>query len=163
MAKIAVMSDSHTRSLEGLPSELVKTLAEADWVVHCGDYNNISVVRELQALAGRFVGVHGNVDPRDIREELPAKTVFEVEGKNIGVIHPSWGGSPYRIEEDIAREFNGVDIILYGHTHEASHTGIDGVVWVNPGQAYSDFRVPASLAILTIEDGQVKVEIKTFR
>jgi len=163
MARIAVISDSHARSLKGLPSELVQVLAEADWVVHCGDYTSLAMVRELKTLSKHFLGVYGNVDSREIRDELPAKAVFEVEGKKIGVIHPSWGGPPFGIEEDIAREFDGVDMILFGHTHEICHETIGNVILVNPGQGYSDFYAPASLGIVTIGQDGIEVEIRTFK
>ncbi|MFQ5987417.1 MAG: metallophosphoesterase family protein, partial [Dehalococcoidia bacterium] len=80
----------------------------------------------------------------------------------IGVIHPAWGGPPFGIEEDIATEFERVDIILFGHTHEACHKMIAGVVFLNPGQAYPSFRNPASLGILTIGQEVMEVEIRTF-
>ena len=162
MARIAVISDTHARNLKELPPELLKTLAEADWVVHCGDYTSVTVVRELQTLSKRFIGVYGNIDPREIRDELPAKAVFEVEGKRIGVIHPSWGGSPFGIERDMAREFDGVDIILFGHTHDICHKTIDNVIFFNSGQAYPDFGTPASLGIVTIGQERIEVEIRTF-
>jgi len=162
MARIVVISDTHARSLERLPPELLKELAEADWVVHCGDYSSIALLSELRHLSRRFIGVYGNIDPREIREELPDKTVFEVEGRRIGVIHPPWGGPPWDIEEDIATEFERVDIILFGHTHEACYKTIAGVVFLNPGQAYPSFRNPASLGILTIGQEGIEVEIRTF-
>ena len=162
MARIAVISDTHARNLKGLPPELLKALAEADWVVHCGDYTSVAVVRELQTLSKRFIGVYGNIDPREIRDELPAKAVFEVEGKRMGVIHPSWGGPPFGIERDIAREFDGVDIILFGHTHDVCHKTIDNVIFFNPGPAYPDFGTPASLGIVSIGREEIEVEIKTF-
>ena len=161
MTRIVVISDTHVRSVDALPLELLKIVAEADVVVHCGDYTGIAVLRELERLSKRFIGVYGNIDPREIREALPEKVVFEAEGKKIGVIHPPWGGPPWGIEEDIAREFSGVDIILFGHTHDLCHKTIDNVVFLNPGQAYPSFGTPASVAILTIEEG-IDVEIKTF-
>ena len=162
MARIAVISDSHARSMRGTPPELLKALAEADWVVHCGDYTSPAMLRELQAISKRFIGVYGNMDPKEIRDELPAKTVFEAEGKRIGVIHPGWGGPPFRIEEDIAREFEGVDIILFGHTHDVCHKTIGDVIFFNPGQAYPDFGTPASLGIVTIGQEGIEVEIRMF-
>jgi len=162
MPSIAVISDTHARSLKGLPPELLKALAEADWVVHCGDYTGVAVVRELQTLSKRFIGVYGNIDPAEIRDELPAKAVFEAAGKRIGVIHPSWGGSPFGIERDIAREFDGVDIILFGHTHDICHKTIGNVIFFNPGQAYPDFGTPASLGIVTVGPEGIEVEVKTF-
>ena len=145
-----------------MPSELLKALAEADWAVHCGDYTSLAVVRELQTLSKRFIGVYGNIDPKEIRDELPAKAVFEAEGKRIGVIHPSWGGPPFGIEEDIAPEFEGVDIILFGHTHDICHKTIGNVIFLNPGQAYPEFGTLASLGIVTIGQGGIEVEIRRF-
>ncbi len=162
MTRIIVISDTHVRSLKELSQELVNTLSEADYVVHCGDYNNIVLLHELRCLGKRFIGVYGNIDPREIRDELPAKTVFEVEGRRIGVIHPHWGGPPWGIEEDIAKEFEGVDIILFGHTHDTCHKTIDSVVFFNPGQAYPSFRNPASAGIITIDHKGIQIEIRTF-
>ncbi len=162
MTRIAVISDTHARSLKELSPKLVETLAEADIVVHCGDYTAPSLLEELRRVAKRFVGVYGNIDPRQIREQLPDKVVFEVEGKRIGVIHPAWGGPPWGIEEDIAKEFQGVDIILFGHTHDVCHQTIGGVVFINPGQAYPSFGTSASAAIVTIGQEGMEVEIKSF-
>ncbi|MFC2039396.1 metallophosphoesterase family protein, partial [Chloroflexota bacterium] len=155
-------SDTHTRNLKGLSPELSKQLAKVDWVVHCGDYTSLAVVKELQALSKRLIGVHGNIDPKEIRYELPAKAVVDVEEKKIGIIHPSWGGLPFGIEEDIAPEFEGVDIILFGHTHDICHKTIANVIFLNPGQAYPEFGKPASLGITTTGYERIKVEIKTF-
>lgn len=163
MTKIVVISDTHAGSLKGLPQGLLRAVAEGDWVVHCGDYASLAVLRGLQALSKRFIGVYGNMDPREIREELPDKVVFEVEGKRIGVIHPSWGGAPFGIEEDIGRQFEGVDVILFGHTHEVCHKTVGGVVLLNPGRAYRSFRSPASLAILTVREKGIEVELRTFK
>lgn len=163
MTRIVVISDTHGRSLKELPPKLVETLADADIVVHCGDYTAPSLLDELRRVAKRFIGVYGNIDPRQVREQLPNKAVFEVEGKKIGVIHPSWGGPPWGIEEDIAKEFGGVDIILFGHTHDVCQQTIGGVVFVNPGQAYPSFRSRASAAIVTIGQEGMKVEIRSFK
>lgn len=162
MTKIVVISDTHARSLDVLPPGLLAELAAADLVVHCGDYTSIALLEELRNLAKRFIGVYGNMDPKDIRDELPDKTVLEVAGKRVGVIHPPWGGPPWEIEEGIAREFAGVDIILFGHTHDVCQKTIGGVVFLNPGQAYSSFRNPASAGIVTIGQEGMEVEIKTF-
>ncbi len=162
MTRILVISDTHARSMSELPQELVEALAEGDWVVHCGDFTSIDVLMGLRQISRRFVAVYGNVDPREIREELPQKATFEVEGKRIGVIHPPWGGAPFGIEERIAGEFSDVDVILFGHTHDITQKEIGGVLFLNPGQAYPAFRTPASMAILTIGQEGIDVEIRTF-
>jgi len=160
--RIVVISDTHARSIDVMPRGLLAELAAADLVVHCGDYVSIALLRELRQLARSFIGVCGNMDPKEIRDELPDKTVFEVEGRRIGVIHPLWGGPPWGIREDISREFEGVDVILFGHTHDICHETIGSVVFLNPGQAYPSFRTPASAGILAIEGEGITVELKTF-
>ena len=163
MNRIVVISDTHARSIDVMPRELLAELAAADLVVHCGDYISIALLKELRQLAKSFIGVCGNMDPKEIRDELPDKTVFEVGAKRVGVIHPLWGGPPWGIEGDIAREFEAVDIILFGHTHDVCHETIGSVVFLNPGQAYPSFRTPASAGILAVEGEGITVELKTFQ
>ena len=162
MTRIVAISDTHAKSLSQLPQDLVALLPEADYVVHCGDFTSLSLLEELRGIAKRFIAVHGNVDPREVRDQLPPKTVFEVNGTRIGVIHPHWGGPPWGIEDDIAAEFDGVDIILYGHTHDTCHKTIRDIVFVNPGQAYPMFRTSASAALLTIDARGTHIEIRVF-
>jgi putative phosphoesterase len=157
-----VISDTHAQSLDVLPSELLAELAGTDLVVHCGDYTSIHLLSELYQRAKHFIGVFGNMDPKEIRDELPDKTVVEVEGKRIGVIHPYWGGPPWGIEEDITREFNQLNRIIVGHTHEICNTNIRALVFFNPGQAYPSFRTPSSAGVITIGHGGMEVEVKTF-
>jgi putative phosphoesterase len=162
MTRIVVIADTHGKNLDVLPQEIYGEIMAADIVVHCGDYDRLSLLNQLRQVSKRFVGVFGNIDSIDIRAELPEKTVFEVEGRRIGVIHPHWGGPPFGIEEAIAREFEDVDVILFGHTHDVCHQTIDGVVFLNPGQAYRSFREAASVGIITIGPDGIEVEVKSY-
>ena len=51
-------------------------------------------------------------------------------------------------------------MILDGHLHVTVNETIGGVLYVNPGQAYSSFMVAATIAVLTLDEGQVTVEIR---
>ena len=160
MTRILVVSDTHSKSLSVLPKALFKEIAAADVVVHCGDYTSLSLLQELKNLAKRFVGVYGNMDTVDIRQEVSRKTVFDIGGKKIGVTHPYWGGEPFGIEETIAKEFRNVDLILFGHTHDAWTGTVDGITLLNPGQAYSAYNTDkATAGIVTIGTEGLKVEI----
>ena len=161
MTRIAVISDTHGKSLDVLPREIYDEVVAADIVVHCGDYDRLPLLNQLRQVSKRFVGVFGNIDSVDIRDMLPEKAVFEVEGRRIGVIHPHWGGPPFGIEEAIAKQFEGVDMILFGHTHDVFYGTIDGVVFLNPGQAYRSFRESASVGIITVGPDDIEVEIKS--
>ena len=162
MTRILAISDTHAKSLRDLPRALLTEISSADIVVHCGDYTSVALLKELQALAKRFVGVYGNMDTVDIRQEVSRKTAFDIDGKKIGVIHPHWGGEPFGIEEAIVKEFRNVDLILFGHTHDAWKGSIDGVTLVNPGQAYADDTAKATAGIVKVGDKGFEIEIVSF-
>ena len=162
MARIVVLSDTHARGLEQLPVAMLEAAKEADAVVHCGDYTGIEVLEGLQKLAREFIGVPGNTDPPEIGRALPGKAVFTFQGRKIGVIHPVWGGPPFGIEEEIRRQFETVDAILFGHTHEPCSQWLRGILFLNPGQGYASFRVPATYATLDIGEKGLEGQIVTL-
>jgi len=162
VTRILAISDTHTKSLSALPKALLDEIGKADVVVHCGDYTELSFLQELREASKRFVGVYGNMDSMDIRRTLSAKTAFVVKDKRIGVIHPHWGGASVGIEEAIAKEFHGVELVLYGHTHDACCETRDGVTFVNPGQAYADDMAKATAGIVIVGDKGFEIEIVSF-
>jgi uncharacterized protein len=162
VTRILAISDTHAKNISGLPKALLTEISDVDIVVHCGDYTSITLLKELQTLAKRFVGVYGNMDTVDVRQEVSRKTVFDIDGKKIGVIHPHWGGEPFGIEEAIAKEFRNVDLILFGHTHDAWTGTIDGITLLNPGQAYSVSMEKATAGIITVGAKGFEIEIVSF-
>lgn len=137
-------------------------VADADIAVHCGDLVRMDVVDGLRRAAKRPIVVHGNSDPPDVRRALPYVQILEVEGVRIGVTHPAWGGPEFP-PEDLLGDFTETpDVILYGHTHEPMNETIDGVLYLNPGQGYPSFMVAATIAVLTVDDGEFTAEIKTI-
>ncbi len=128
--KIGVISDTHLRvpdeNLERIVKEKFK---DVSMILHAGDIVDGAV---LEAFDGKdLVAVCGNMDPPSLCGVLPSKVVIEAEGRRIGMIH-GWG-SPAGIEDRIAREFENVDCVVFGHTHEAVVKNIDGVLFFNPG------------------------------
>jgi putative phosphoesterase len=162
MKKILVISDTHVVNLAALPEALVEDISGADIVVHSGDYTGLALLEELKDASKRFVGVYGNMEMIDVRREAPRKTAFEVEGKRIGVIHPYWGGDKAGIKARISKEFHGVDIIFYGHTHDAGYETIDGICFLNPGQSYSKSAEKTTAGIVTLGLDTFEVEIKSY-
>ncbi len=145
--------------MQELPKRLLQAIREAEWVVHCGDYTSIVVVEELRRLARHFVGVYGNSDPGDVRQQLPSEVTFEFEGRRIAVVHPYWGEYPDGLETQLAAQFPHADAILFGHTHEPCNLRLNGTLLLNPGQGYSSFMVPASIGILTVSKEGLRGEI----
>ena len=68
------------------------------------------------------------------------------------------------MKKRILKEFRdqNVNVIAYGHTHDARIQWVDKTLLVNPGRGYVDefsYNHSASIAILTI-DKEIKAEIK---
>ena len=88
--------------------------------------------------------------------------VLEVGGKRIGVTHPAWGGPEFELEELLPDFPEPVDAIVFGHLHEPVNETRDGVLFVHPGQGYSSFMVPATIAVLTVADDAISAEIQVI-
>src|SRR5215212_8358044 len=85
---IAVISDTHLpRGARRLPAACVERIAEADLLLHAGDFSTLEVLRELEAIGTQLAGVHGNVDSEELRRLLPAERVVEAGGARIGMVH----------------------------------------------------------------------------
>jgi putative phosphoesterase len=128
--KIGVLSDTH---LKRFPAHLIETIEhhfkDADMILHAGDVVESNI---LDYFADKDVrAVAGNMDSWQLKECNPLKMVIPIEGFKVGLIH-GWG-SPVAIEERIRREFDSIDVLVYGHTHNPSSHIRDGVLFFNPG------------------------------
>lgn len=136
--KVGVLADSHVYALEDLPQKAVDELASMDLIVHAGDYTGKGLLDELQKL-GSFKGVYGNMDPPEIRTELPRSELLELMGFKIGVTHPPEGGAPFRLDKRVRAKFEQVDVIIYGHSHWTKNDVIHGTLYFNPGSVTGKF------------------------
>lgn len=136
--KIGVISDTHARTLNEIPAPVLKALAEVDLIVHAGDFTERVVLEGLRAMA-EVKAVCGNMDSGEIREMLPAKETFVVNGKRIGLVHGT--GGPWGIARRIRDMFGELDIIIYGHSHEASNQLIGQSLLFNPGRCRDSYGI----------------------
>ena len=154
-----VLSDTHAKDLDGLPERIVGDMKKADLIIHVGDYTGRNFLDQLRDLCD-FKGVHGNMDPAEIKNELPAKAVFEVAGFRIGMTHPSEGGSPVGLKSRVKSKLGeDLDLIIYGHTHKPANEREGRTIYLNPGSATGAF--PAryrTYGVLNIADG-IEAEI----
>ena len=151
--RIAVLSDTHIHSLEEIPQKIIESFSTVDFIIHAGDFTTIEVLNGLKQL-GEVKAVQGNMDSDEIINILPPKDVIELGDKRIGITH-GWG-SPWRIEHRVRKLFDQVDIIIYGHSHQAQNRVIDNTLFFNPGRAANSF------GILIIEE-DVRGEILSSR
>jgi len=148
--KLGIISDTHARSLDGIPAATREALAGVDLIVHAGDFTSKAVLDGLWTI-GQVRAVSGNMDPLDLRAALPERDVFEAGGKKIGLVH-GWG-APWGIAERVRKQFAGVDIVIFGHSHLRCNRLVEGVLLVNPGPG-SD-----SYALLTIDGDGASAEM----
>jgi putative phosphoesterase len=153
--RIAVLADTHVNMLEQLPKKIIDTISTVDLIIHAGDFTDVQVLEELKRLK-EVKAVHGNMDSIELKSTLPAKEIVEIKSKRIGITHGS--GSPWGIEERVKEMFESdrIDIIVYGHSHQAQNTVVNNILFFNPGKATDSF------GILTIY-GEAKGEIINSR
>jgi len=136
--KIGVVSDTHATSFAQLPDRILLALAEADLIIHAGDFIAKDVLDGLKQL-GEVKAVRGNMDSEELKRILPEKELLVIEGRGIGIIH-GWG-SPYGIDDRVGKMFEDVDIIVYGHSHYSQNEVKKGILFFNPGQARNSFGI----------------------
>ncbi|MBZ0255048.1 YfcE family phosphodiesterase, partial [bacterium] len=139
--------DTHLPEEGPLPLQLLSELEEVDFIVHLGDFNDLDAYKEFQKIAP-LVAVYGNLDTPDIRSLVPEKKQLEVNGHTIGIIH-GWGPKK-NLEKRVAKAFDNVDIVLFGHTHVPFSDTIDDKFIFNPGSATCNADGSATYGILEL-------------
>lgn len=147
--KIGVLSDTHASTLSELPASLLKVLDGVDLIIHAGDFTQRTVLEGLKKL-GTVKAVHGNMDSDELKKMLPAKELFVVNHKTVGLTHGS--GAPWGIADRVRQMFGDVELIIYGHSHEPAHQYVRESLLFNPGRARDSF------GLVTIDD-EIKAEI----
>ncbi|MFP8959764.1 metallophosphoesterase family protein [Streptomyces nanhaiensis] len=113
---VLIMSDTHIPKRAGrLPQELMARVAEADVVVHAGDWVDTATLDLLQERSRRLIGVYGNNDGPGLRARLPEVARAELDGLRLGVVHET--GPKQGREKRCAERFGDLDVLVFGHSH----------------------------------------------
>lgn len=154
--RLLVVADTHlpTRA-KALPEQVWQEVAEADVVVHAGDWMQLSLLDELERRARPVVGVWGNNDGDDLRARLPEVARFEVESVRFGVVHET--GPARGREERCSELYPDLDVLVFGHSHIPwDTTTASGLRLLNPGSPTDRRRQPhCTYMTLTVDDGAV--------
>jgi hypothetical protein len=157
--KIGVISDTHIPVwTKNIPPIVLSSFKEVNLILHAGDLLEMEVLGELCSLA-RVEAVQGNMDAEDVRRTLPLKQTIEVMGIRIGLIHGK--GSPRDLVKYVSSQFEGVQCIVFGHSHIIYNKFHGGCLFFNPGSPTDPvFASYKSFGILTIdEDKKIRGEI----
>lgn len=145
---IGLISDTHGL----LRPEAVEALAGSDFIVHAGDVGDARILDALVAIAP-LTAVRGNNDTAAWAQALPHAAWLDVGGVRLHVVHEI---AHLAFDAGAA----GAGVVVTGHSHRPSCERRDGVLFVNPGSAGPRrFRLPLSVARLTVSGGAVEGEI----
>ena len=139
---IGVISDTHGL----LRPEALAALRGVEHILHAGDVGDIAILDALREIAP-VTAIRGNVDVYGACAELPATDVVELGDKLFYLVHS--------VDDlDINTVAAGVAMVVSGHSHKASVTARNGVIYFNPGSAGPRrFSLPVTVGFVTVEDG----------
>ncbi|MFV1885051.1 MAG: metallophosphoesterase family protein [Balneola sp.] len=155
MIKIGLISDTHNY----LDPQVFEYFKDCDEIWHAGDFGTIEIAEKLKKIAP-VLGVYGNIDGEDIRNEYPLHQRFERDGIDFWMTHI--GGIPGRycipVREEI--ENNTPDVFICGHSHilkVARDQNLEKMLYINPGaagkQGFQEYR---TVIRFEIDNGKIQ-------
>jgi putative phosphoesterase len=156
---LAVISDTHLpRGARRLPDACLERLMRADAILHAGDFMELAVLQELQALGPPVHAVSGNVDSPELQMALPLVRVVEAEGARVAMVHN--GGPAERRLERLRAKFPDADAVVFGHSHLPLHEQRDGFQIFNPGSPTERRKAPKhTMGMVTAQTGRLAFEL----
>ncbi len=152
---VGVVSDTH-----GFYDPRVAPLLDgAEHILHAGDVGDADVVRRLSEIAP-VTAVRGNNDREGECSRYPEVERLALGGCRVHLTHivkvpPD--GSPK------LAEFQGADVVVFGHSHVAYLARRGDTLFFNPGAAGKRrFKTVPSVGLLDIDPGGVKGRILTL-
>jgi uncharacterized protein len=141
--KIGVISDTHIpANAKEVPPQILQAFAHVDAVIHTGDLAELSVLKALKGACKEVHAVWGNMDPQEVRNQLPEKEVMVVGKHRIGIMHGQ--GAPANLPGLLLDVFKQehVDVIVFGHSHSPLNEVRNGILLFNPGSATDKVYAP---------------------
>lgn len=145
--RVAVLSDTHGL----LRDEVHDQLHDVDFILHAGDVGTPDVLERLRRVAPTLA-VRGNIDRGELAD-LPETLLHDVGGVWVYVLHDL-------NDLDLSPAAAGIRVVISGHSHVPKLDERGGVVYLNPGSCgRRRFKLPVSIAFLTVRDGDVRAEL----
>lgn len=145
MITLGIISDTHGL----LRPEALDALAGVDAILHAGDIGKREIITQLEVIAPVHA-IHGNIDGPELAREFPATATVDLGGKRFHLVH-----AIADLQADPAAE--GIDVVIYGHSHQPTAEIRDDVLYLNPGSAGPRrFRLPVTVARLIIREGEIE-------
>lgn len=154
--RVTVVADTHVPGrARDLPAEVWRAVAEADLVVHAGDWVSVDLLDRFEERSTRLLACHGNNDPPALAARVPEVARAVVAGVRVGVVHET--GAAAGRERRCDARFDDLDLLVFGHSHVPWDSVTPrGTRLLNPGSPTDRRRQPACTYLtLTLRDGRV--------
>lgn len=168
--KIGVLADTHIPDLvPHLPPQIEDVFRGLDIILHAGDICRLDTLHELEDNFTITIAVAGESDSSETKRYLENKRVVRFANRSIGMIHGHreershrWlgalrkrllrGSSFDRLYRYVLGQFEGVDCIVFGHSHHPYVKVRNGVLLFNPGAAAPVTGSRPSVGILDVSE-----------
>ncbi len=140
--RLLLIADTHVpKRARDLPGRVWDEVADADVVLHAGDWVDPALLDELESRSRRLVGCWGNNDGPQLRRRLPERADVTLGGLRFTVVHET--GAATGREARMAADYPDTDVLVFGHSHIPwDTTARTGLRLLNPGSPTDRRRQP---------------------
>ena len=140
--RLLLLADTHVpKRARDLPTRVWAEVAEADLVIHAGDWVSPLLLDDLEARSLRLVACWGNNDGPELRSRLPERADVMLNGLRFTVVHET--GAASGREARMSHCYPDSDVLVFGHSHIPwDTTTATGLRLLNPGSPTDRRRQP---------------------
>jgi putative phosphoesterase len=140
--RLLLIADTHVpKRARDLPAQVWGEVANADVVVHAGDWVAPELLDELETRAARLIACWGNNDGPRLRSRLPERADAMLDGLRLTVVHET--GAAAGRQARMSRLYPDTDVLVFGHSHIPWDTTTEtGLRLLNPGSPTDRRRQP---------------------
>ncbi len=174
--KIGVIADTHIPDrLASLPPRVEEIFQGLDIILHAGDICTLETLHQLEEKLTITMAVAGDSDEEELKQYLDEQKVVKFGESSIGMIHGHGGESRLRwrslarkllrsssqeeLYKYVLSQFEGVNCIVFGHSHRPYVKMRDGVLLFNPGAVAPAPGVRPSVGMLDVSENTISGRI----
>lgn len=114
--RLLLIADTHIpKRARDLPAQVWDEVAQADVVIHAGDWTSPEFLDRLESAATRLVGCWGNNDGPALRARLPERADVTLAGVRFTVTHET--GAAAGRDARMSRLYPDSQVLVFGHSH----------------------------------------------
>lgn len=151
--RLLLIADTHIpKRARDLPAQVWDEVAQADVVIHAGDWTSPEFLDRLESAATRLVGCWGNNDGPALRARLPERADVTLAGVRFTVTHET--GAAAGRDARMSRLYPDSQVLVFGHSHiPLDSTTETGLRLLNPGSPTDRRRQPFCTYMTADVDG----------